>query len=282
MKLLNLNIGDRIVVFYLDKTNLKNEHIPKFICTCWPLSQVDIGNVCLNKYYSMINSIQVTPETNLFISKIDNSSVEEYASRISIKFIDSLSSPNSFIDNDEQMDTSMISGFIKEFYMNKCITKDQNLFITYLGQKLVFKIMDVNCEKLKKQKQKGTASNQDEICQKLEKSLILNDKKPGFTESNLQPVSLSSSKIISDQNDFINAIESQKSNLKLFLINSKTKIEMIKEIDPKLSEENKEESKLDRVTFKDIGGLEKEIELLKEFFVNPFHHTDLYKKIGEF
>ena len=30
-----------------------------------------------------------------------------------------------------------------------------------------------------------------------------------------------------------------------------------------------------------VGGLEKEIEMLKEFFINPFKFSELYEKIGK-
>ena len=35
-----------------------------------------------------------------------------------------------------------------------------------------------------------------------------------------------------------------------------------------------------KLTFKNLAGLEKEIELLKEFFYNPFEYSDLYANIG--
>lgn len=36
------------------------------------------------------------------------------------------------------------------------------------------------------------------------------------------------------------------------------------------------------VGFKDVAGLDREIQLLKEFFIQPFEFADAYKKIGDF
>ena len=36
------------------------------------------------------------------------------------------------------------------------------------------------------------------------------------------------------------------------------------------------------ITFKDVAGLDREIQILKEFFINPFEYSHVYRDIGKF
>ena len=49
---------------------------------------------------------------------------------------------------------------------------------------------------------------------------------------------------------------------------------------PIAENDNLNESREHIIKFNDIAGLNKEIELLKEFFIQPFEFSGLYKQIG--
>ena len=87
----------------------------------------------------------------------------------------------------------------------------------------------------------------------------------------LEPVTLNT-----EQFKSVDSYDSQLYN-QIYQVTTKTKFSLVK---AKNKQESVDSSENSKVTFKDLAGLEKEIDLLKECFSNPFEFSELYESIG--
>jgi len=253
IKTANIQLDELIVVF--SKENQSN-----LVFTCWPSSQLDCSQIALNSYYLSINGLKYEQNSSLYWKKIDKAKIKK-AKSISIEFQPYVSSVRdlSFEDDNDSFkkDVDLIITFLKEKHLNKVVLLNQNVFVTLMGQKLVFKIVNIGVQPSKNQNKNKNDLKIDSIADQIEKGLSLTE-----TRSSVE-------------NQFKEYISK---DLEFYKIDCKTKIDFV---------DNKPEPKTDfscqkPLGFSDIGGLEKEIELLKEFFISPFEKNELYKRIGKF
>jgi ATP-dependent 26S proteasome regulatory subunit len=232
------------------------------VFTCWPSPQLDCSQIALNSYYMNINGMSQRANPNLYWKKIEKSLIKT-AKSISIEFQSHLSRFLELNINDEdenlKQDLDLIISILKEKNLNKVVLLNQNIFVSFLGQKMAFKIISIRAQSNKSENKNKKDTNVDLIANKMDKRLNL-------LETNEKQERLNQFKEIISE------------DLNFYKIDSKTKIDLVK---TKL-ELKKEPISQNILGFDDIGGLEKEIEQLKEFFISPFENRELYKRIGKF
>jgi hypothetical protein len=289
MKLMNINIGDSVClstnVCHTNTSTTTITNSSLIIITCWPCAQINPSQISLSKHYLLINDIHL--ESHLFltenITKSNSRHLLQVAKRVNIEFIRAQSTCDPFcrkksIDRDEEEeeegdsgDLKLILGFLKEIHTNKILVESdktpQSLFLIYMGQLLVFKIESMEGgggggEKLSNVKK---TVNLNALTNELCNFSIDKKQHQQFAEVNLKPIEIL---------DFFRVDE----NLKYFKIVNGTQFNLINTSES-LPQEKLTLSKL--ITLNDIGGLEKEIDLLREFFINPFKFAKLYEKIGK-
>lgn len=139
-----------------------------------------------------------------------------------------------------------------------------------MGKKLIFQITNVAKQKNSKKKKKENSI--DLISEKLTNS-SLTDSKEAFSDQ-IQTVISTSDRFFKDSTISTQIYQiTQRTQLNLRRSSSNSEAEF----DQETEVYSKNES---RILFKDLAGLDKEIELLKEFFFNPFEYSDLYNNIG--
>ena len=264
MKLMNLDVGESVLVTHMDSAL-------SLVVTCWPSTQIFQPHVSLSKNYLAINGMN--SPTELLVQKLRKLNTQ-IAVNMSITFQNGLSSNNPFAVtlNDASAvedDQKLILAYLKEIYLNKCLRSEQNVFLNYMGQLLVFKVFSIDGQEekthAKKSQSKPNSSQIDLLASELDNvSLGGNMKGSHFTDSNMKAVE---------------CLDYQTQNsLKLFKVSEKTQITCLTTNLESIAEKK---DIIEPILLKDIGGLEKEINLLKEFFINPFKFTELYKKIGK-
>ena len=275
MKLMNITIGDSVCL----STNVC-QNSTSLTITCWPCAQINPSQISLSKQYLLINGIHL--ESHVFLTEnITKSNCRrmQAAKNVNIEFVRAQSTCDPFCrkkspDRDEEEEDSgdlkLILGFLKELHTNKILvesnqTPQQSLFLIYMGQLLVFKVDSLEGggggEKLSNVKR---AVNLNALTNELS-NFSIDKKQQQFTDVNLKPIEIV---------DFFSVDE----NLKYFKIVEGTKFNLLN-VGESLPQEKHALSKL--ITLDDIGGLEKEIDLLREFFINPFKFAKLYEKIGK-
>lgn len=271
MKLANLELGDTILVKLIDTSLDTLDSITEFLCTCWPLSQIDPSQISINKNLTMLNGIKSDSSTNLLVIKPEIESKKSIADEVDIEFVRSLSSTDLFdeeqdLNEKENDDLEMIMNFLKEIYLNKFIMPGQCLNLTYMGQKLVFKIIYIGSNR---------ETSEVNLSKKLEKSLHLDEEKS--RKNSIWQSGLNNKE---ESVDLIRKLTSHE--LKLYTVKNGTRFSIIKNVDLNKTDSDFENAlvKSKKFTFNDIGGLEKEMQLLREFFIDPFRFDELYKQIG--
>ncbi|CAF0716586.1 unnamed protein product [Brachionus calyciflorus] len=259
MKISNLELGDNILVKIISNTNKLTS---QFTCVCWPSNQIDQSNISLNKNLLFLNGLSI-PQTVL-VQKLPK---KLQANEIDIEYVRNLSSINLFESESSQLeDTKLITGFLKEIYLNKSVIPGQNLLFNYMGQKLVFKIIYIDA------KPESKKCNSKNLAVNFEKSLSLNDVSKN--EKALDLLDLNYKDELVDFKDVLNF------DMSLYTINNKTKFNLVNNFDVKALDFEMPIEKGKKISFQDIGGLDKEISILKEFFIDQFQNDELYKQIG--
>ena len=156
--------------------------------------------------------------------------------------------------------------YLKEIYLGKFLQTNQPLSIVYLGQRLIFKVLNITSNQLTQQ----LNGKHNDLSTSFESILSLNDKPVSFNETNIKATSLADkfAKQLQINWEIIDEI---------FQVNTKTQFSIS---NPIVENDNLNESREHIIKFNDIAGLNKEIELLKEFFIQPFEFSGLYKQIG--
>ena len=267
LMLCGFRMGDLLSIKCVDLES-DDQVITSFPATAWPTNNLDHSSISLNKLYMSLNGIQKRERMILVANRIDESMIQNIES-IDIKLIDSISSNKIVVDEltsgSSGEDAKLIVSLLKQVYANKCIFDAQPLSLVYMGQKLIFSTQRIQVEKTRAPKKKNESIIEN-LIDSFDAKLSLNSSK-SFIESNIKPIKRSS----------------RANDRAAFKFTHSTRINLI-------VEENKEKSKKtggDDVgfdsaiySFSQIGGLEKELELLKELFITPFKYESLYKEIG--
>ncbi len=205
------------------------------LACCWPSPLVDLSQISLNKTYLALNSIQ--NDQSLICYRLNNNKVSRIVNNLSLECMTT--------NFDISKDTDLVLAYLKEIYLNKYIQIKQPMSIFYMGNQLIFKIIDIKSKNNQIDKQNDLSSSFDNI-------MNLNENKHLKIETNL-----------------INEI---------FQINMNSQISLNKSF----HENNEIPEQIQKYNLTDIAGLDKEISLLKEFFIQPFQYSSLYKQIGIF
>jgi ATP-dependent 26S proteasome regulatory subunit len=238
MKLWGLELGDTLLIQNLDENTL----ISEFVCSCWPMIQIDTNQISLNNQYVALNNLTLNKSV-LVVRKLKKEI--QLARNLSIEFLKNFSNNSqNFLENHQnENDIDLIVDFAKQVYLNKSVILKQFIFLNYMGQKLVFIIKSINS----KSNNNSSSSVQ-----------TINDK--------LENLNL--------QNGLLRKIKTKD----IFTIDSKTKLHIVNHLNS--SEKKSASYKKAEIRFDEIGGLDKEIELIKEFFINPFKYENYYKQVG--
>jgi hypothetical protein len=289
MKHFKIDLGDLLL---LEQYDMNNSLINQYLSISWPSNLINLDQISLNKINFMLNignlagSSQIN-DSFILVSKLDklkaNQSIE-----IKLQFSTHLSSisdsifinENNNTENEDEINNEkeLILSLLKEIYLNKIVILNQYLFINYIGQRLVFKIQQIDSNQLNINKEKDM---ENLLSNELGNKLNLNNESVKissneFVVDDIKPVKC-------DQFNYrFNYFNHDNNNLKYFIIDKKTKFVLNENVNENLNKINeiKEEENDSKIKFDSIGGLEKEIKILKELFVSPFEFTDLYKKIG--
>lgn len=247
MRLADFKLGDLIVIKDLN-TNIN------MVAICWSSPQIDLSQVSFNKNYLNLNNIQL--DQSVICYKLKDK--PKIASEIKLDY--SLSSL------DLEKDTDLFMAYLKEIYLGKFLQTNQPLSIIYLGQRLIFKVLNITSNQSTQQ----LNGKHNDLSTSFESILSLNDKPVSFTETNIKATSLADkfAKQLQINWEIIDEI---------FQVNTKTQFSIS---NPIAENDNLNESREHIIKFNDIAGLNKEIELLKEFFIQPFEFSGLYKQIG--
>ena len=224
MRLCSLELGDSVLV------SLPSQ---KTACcfTCWPLNQLDPVQIALNKPYSLLNGFGI--DQNVLVEKL-NRSERMPACQLTLELAKNFC--NSTLgaaqgNNNEHDDTELILQFMLEVYLGKLVSASQLLYSVYMGQRLVFKLVNVLC------------NNNNSAVNSLDQEM---------------------------------AGLSLESSAKVYAIDSRTKFSLTSQ----RAGENEQETTKRNVFFRDLGGMEKEIELVREVFIDPFKFCSIYKQVG--
>lgn len=237
MKLCNFKIGDYLVLFSQD--------IPVCMVKCWPLNSIELDKIALSKPYLTNNQV--------IIRKYD--SIETLLN-LNLTLVQQI----PFKINLFNEDYAYLSEFFKDIYQNKVILKDQLLNLTYFGQNLQFKVLN-----LAKNHQKSIKI--DDLVDNFEANLNLNSQNglkydSKFKDANLEPIK--------------SKLKANLTQINCFLIDKNTNL-TISNVN---LDDTKDNGLRKTFSFDDIGGLKDEIELLKELYIYPFDNIELYKEIG--
>lgn len=247
MKLSNFRLGDLIVIKDLN-TNVNA------VVLAWSSPLVDFNQIALNNIYSSL--------TNIPLDKFVLCFKPNHAPQLALDVKLSYALDQFNIDQD----CDLVLAYLKEIYLGKYVLLDQPMFVSYMGQKLIFKIENILANNSTVD---SKILNGDDLSHNLAASLNLSEKPAGFTEINMK------AKLVNSQlmNEF--QIETDLTN-QIYQVNSQTKFSLA------LKKITNNDVKSAETNFKlaDIAGLDKEIELLKEFFIQPFQFCDLYKQVG--
>lgn len=258
MKNSNFNLGDTLVIKMISNKNL----ISQFSSVCWPSNQISLFNLGINKKIMSLNGI-FECQTVMVQKYEDRKKLQ--AVEIDVEYVSNLSSTSIFdLESTFSEDSNLILAFLKEIYLNKTIIAGQHLTITYMGQNLVFKAIYI--DGLTTQEKANTIN----LMNKIENSLKL-------TESGL-PDYLPETILWDSIKEFQHLIET---DLNLYTISQKTKFNLINSFDLKEINFDAPIEKGKKNSLNDIGGLDKEIDILKDYFINQFNLDNLYKQIGK-
>lgn len=252
MRLADLKLNDLIL---LKDINTNTD----CVAMCWPSASVDFAQISLNKNYLSLNCIP----TNQSVICYKLPKQPAAASVISLEYLNGV---NEFSIEE---DASLVMAYLKEAYLGKFVLTKQPLSAVYMGQKLIFKITDISAKDLNNNQPLNNYDSTD-LNTNFE-TMNLNEKPTSFTDIDMKPIKLNETQAKQL------LIETLAMN-QIFQVNSKTQFSILTET-PK-NEINELPEQTLKFKFNDIAGLDKEIELLKEFFIQPFNNSSLYKKIG--
>ncbi len=284
MKHFDIDLGDLLLIQRYDMNNLL---LHQCLNISWPSNVVNLNQISLNKINFMLNignqagSLQIN-DSFLLVSRLDKSKANK-SIEIKLKFSSQLSNISDSIfnanteNNEDEINNEkqLILSLLKEIYLNKIVILNQYLFINYIGQRLVFQIEQIDSNKLiSKNNFENSLSN--ELSEKLNINYE-NDKifcnEFISNDVDIRPVKCDKSKY---KFNYFNC----ENNLTYFVIDKKTKFVLIEPENENSKNEIKVNENESEIKFDSIGGLEKEIKILKELFVSPFEYVDLYKRIG--
>jgi ATP-dependent 26S proteasome regulatory subunit len=171
MKLCQFKIGQYVLLRHLINNNSNDYVIQPAIV--WPSSNIPISSISLNKSYSSHNGFQFTSNSNVLVTNI--TLPVSTVNKITLSLNNPLSYYPTVDLNDSNEEHSeeikLIEAFLKEIYCNKCIGRDQLMFLNYMNQKLSFQIVSI-------------ATNDhsiNQITDKFNSALNLNEKMGGFS-----------------------------------------------------------------------------------------------------
>ena len=276
MKLANLKLGDLITITSPNSSDVSLEAFIKestqLIASCWPSAQIQPDQISLNKFYLTSNNLRFDDDTKIALQKLDTTKVP-VTSQINIRLIET-----SYKLSPNEID--LVLSFLKEIYMNKTVRINNVLVLNYMGRKILFRIDDVNNSATKTKSKK--VDNIELVIERFNLTMNLNDnKKDSFIDSDIKPVGLSD-EFLNDENKVFfmkSHFKTDKIYSDSFKINADTKFNLLEN---SLEVIEIEANKAPKIYLKDVAGLDKEIAILKEFFINPFERSDLYKEIGNF
>lgn len=148
---------------------------------------------------------------------------------------------SSFSPVENSTDLKLVNDFLKEIYANKHLLVGQFMSLTFMGQKLTFRAVSIQGNRVKE-----PVTDEDRLARQL--------------------------------NDFL-TLRDNPNEIEIYEVSSTTQFSILTSVDVEHDQsENVQQKRV--VTLNDVSGLEKEIQLLKEFFVYPFEYSDLYKEIG--
>lgn len=262
MSLCGFKIGSPLLIEY---TTSDSSMSPSYICcTCWPLHTIQIDRISLNKQYTLSNQIDTIKRIKLYT---------KHPYEINKLNLTILSSNHSnILTSITNQDQNLIINYLKNIYLNKLIINNQQLQIVYLGHRLQFQVLNILSNA--KYKASSPLINRDGI----DDSLFSINKQLNNLNLNNEL------KFIEIQNNNqILLVESPLSslNISFYSINNNTIIEI--DVFKHEINANNENNDLKLIKFNNIGGLDNEIELVKELFVYPFEeeYSHLYRDIGE-
>ena len=286
MKHFQVDLGDLLLVQQFD---VKNSLFNQYLNISWPSNLVGLDQISLNKNNFILNIGNLTGSSQindsyLLVSKLDKQKAFQ-SIEVKLTFSTNLSSisdslfnnPGNEDDDTNNNEKQLILSLLKEIYYNKIVILNQYLFINYIGQRLVFQIEQIDSNQFKNEK-----SLENSLSNELTKKLNLNSENEKifcneFVVDDIKPIKCDQNKY---QFNYFNNNRDDENSLKYFLINQKTKFVLIENENQNSENEIKSDENEIKIMFDSIGGLEKEINILKELFVSPFEFIDLYKKIG--
>lgn len=195
----------------------------EFVCTVWPSTQVDLSDLALTKSYLNLNGVKIDSNLTGAVLTRPDPARRFKAENIHVELVN-----QAVIENSQEIE--LVESFLRETYLNKYIIDGQSMFLNYMGQSLLFKVIRVE-------------SKNDSIEERLENTLKLNEQ-----------------------------------TRMVYRVETSTRISLSRREDQKRQESTITSST--KIGFKEVSGLDREIQLLKEFFVFPFEFADTYRKIG--
>ena len=254
MRLADLKLNDLILLKDLN-TNTD------CLAMCWPSASVDFSQISLNKSYISLCCIPI--DQLVVCYKMPTKPTA--ASLISLEY------SNGSNEFGIEEDASLVIAYLREAYLRKFVLIKQPLSAVYMGQKLIFKINDISAKDLNSNSHRQNNHESTDLTSNFE-TMNLNEKSVSFTDVDMKPAKL-------NEKQAKQLLIQPSSVGEIFQVNSKTQFSLKTEV-PKNETINDLPEQIVQFKFSDIAGLDKEIELLKEFFIQPFNHSTLYKQIG--
>lgn len=108
-------------------------------CTCWPSVQIDLCDIALSKPYLNMYGIKPEAKSNIIVLK-SNCFTKSKARMMEVELV------NGERFEMDQFELNLAQSFVKETYLAKHVIEFQNLFLNYMGQPLLFKIIRIEVE----------------------------------------------------------------------------------------------------------------------------------------
>ena len=163
--------------------------------------------------------------------------------------------------------------------MNKSVLIGQPMCVTYMGQLLVFRVKRVDEEE---GEARGTHRPAIDCISPAEfdKCMNLNDtEQQQQQQQQLTPVHLDPSKFVTESGRLA---DFKSLPIVVYRVTAWTKLSFFthNEINGDSDEQQGDEETSDDEQLEEIAGLSKEMEQLREIFVEPFEFADLYRQVG--
>jgi hypothetical protein len=260
----------------------------RLVVTCWPLSSCPLTHISLSRSYTSMNQLiwlssdssgsdgSRSRSANVILRarQVDKQRVP-LARRVLVDLLPdhySVYSTCPYMFNSGKLldeDWRLLNAFLRARHMNKCLLLGQLVYASYMGKRFIFRVKAVDS------RDKAQLSA---LADELNARLAITDE-----VVDLQPQQQQQQRAEFIEGEGVKPRERPLCTpTDCFMVGEETTFSILigSNANADVNEQATDSTARAKPVYADCGGLEKEIETLKEFFVYPFERVGLYKSIG--